>query len=177
MSVPRPFGFADSDCGHWQWGIRSSHAGLLNPKVTFFHSSNWRGAIPQEIINLALSHDNIESIEDPVRWGFDMLKIIWRKKQAGIGAHPDEWRGMTVIADSEKRSRDRCRSRCGNAVTKKAVGVPVRLLAQAGLPLVWRNVACPLRLPGSATASSSNAASLVLVWPPWQTLTDLALSP
>jgi putative nucleotidyltransferase with HDIG domain len=49
--------------------------GLLKPNVRVFFSSKSRGPIPQEIINLARSQDSIESIEDPVNWGFDLSKI------------------------------------------------------------------------------------------------------
>ena len=51
-------------------------AGLLKPKVKVFFSGKSRVPIPQEIINLARSQDSIESVEDPLRWGFDLSKVV-----------------------------------------------------------------------------------------------------
>ena len=51
-------------------------AGLLKPQIKVFFSGTSRGPIPQKIINLARSQDSIESVEDPLRWGFDLSKIM-----------------------------------------------------------------------------------------------------
>jgi HD-GYP domain-containing protein (c-di-GMP phosphodiesterase class II) len=51
-------------------------AGLLKPKVKVFFSGKSRIPIPQEVINLARSQDSIESVEDPLHWGFDLSKVV-----------------------------------------------------------------------------------------------------
>jgi len=51
-------------------------AGLLKPQVKVFFSGTSRGPIPQKIVNLARSQDSIESVEDPLRWGLDLSKIM-----------------------------------------------------------------------------------------------------
>jgi len=49
---------------------------LLKPQVKVFFSGTSQGPIPQKIVNLARSQDSIESVEDPLRWGFDLSKIM-----------------------------------------------------------------------------------------------------
>jgi len=53
-----------------------TNAGLLKPQVKVFFSGTSRGPIPQKIVNLARSQDRIESVEVPLRWGFDLSKIM-----------------------------------------------------------------------------------------------------
>lgn len=52
-----------------------SEKSLLKPKVKVFFSSSAQAPIPMEIVDLALGKDSIESVENPLTWGFDMKKL------------------------------------------------------------------------------------------------------
>ena len=52
-----------------------SDVGLLKPKGKVF-SGKSRIPISEEIINLARSQYNVESVGDPVSWGFDISRVI-----------------------------------------------------------------------------------------------------
>lgn len=49
---------------------------LLQPKIKVFFSSTSNTPIPPKTIDLARSHETIESIEQPETWGFDRQKIM-----------------------------------------------------------------------------------------------------
>ena len=52
-----------------------SDVGLLKPKGKVF-SGKSRIPISEEIINLARSQYNVESVGDPVSWGFDISRVM-----------------------------------------------------------------------------------------------------
>ncbi|MHB1678368.1 MAG: HD-GYP domain-containing protein [Sulfuriferula sp.] len=51
---------------------------LLEPVVRVFFSVRSNAPIMRELVNIALSQDAVESVEDPVKWGLDL------KKMAGV---------------------------------------------------------------------------------------------
>ena len=53
-----------------------SDKSLLQPKVKVFFSSNANAPIPIEIVDLVLVKDSIETVENPVTWGFDIKKLV-----------------------------------------------------------------------------------------------------
>ena len=54
-----------------------SEKSLLEPKIKVFYSSTSRSPIPQKIIDLSRSQQEIiESIEEPETWGFDRQRIM-----------------------------------------------------------------------------------------------------
>jgi len=55
--------------------IEQSTKKLTTPIVKTFFSTRANTHIPVEIIDLSKGMDNIENIEDPVKWGFDLNKI------------------------------------------------------------------------------------------------------
>ena len=49
---------------------------LLKPKIKIFYSCSSQAPIPPKIIDLTRSQETIESIEEPVTWGFDRKHIM-----------------------------------------------------------------------------------------------------
>lgn len=55
--------------------IEQSTKKLTTPIVKIFFSTRANAHIPAEIIDISKGMDSIESLEDPVKWGFDLNKI------------------------------------------------------------------------------------------------------
>jgi len=53
-----------------------SEKSLLTPKVKVFFSTKSNGPIKMEIVDLSRSQDTIEGLEDVVKWGFDLRKVL-----------------------------------------------------------------------------------------------------
>lgn len=49
---------------------------LLKPRAVIFYSSNSHSPIPQKMVELDRSSEEIESIESPEKWGFDQQRLM-----------------------------------------------------------------------------------------------------
>ena len=52
-----------------------SHQSLLQPIVKVFFSSRSNTAVAIELIDMSRSQDSVESVEDAVKWGLDVMKM------------------------------------------------------------------------------------------------------
>ncbi len=56
--------------------IEQTEKSLLTPIVKTFFSTKSNAPIPAELIDLSKSPDTIANVEDPIKWGFDLKKLV-----------------------------------------------------------------------------------------------------